>query len=75
MVYENSVYSIFDQSFIEAQLRQQHHNDQVMKLIDSANKLKDFLKSMDRVEPDYQMTALKQYCIVIGDYMKMHGML
>lgn len=75
MVYENSVYSIFDQSFIEAQLRQQHHNDQVIKLLDSANKLKDFLESTDKVEPDYQSAALKQYGIVIGDYMKMHGML
>lgn len=75
MVYENSVCSIFNQPFIEAQSEQQHQNDQVIKLLDSANKLKDFLESTDKVEPDYQSAALKQYCIVITDYMKMHGML
>lgn len=72
MVYGNSVYSIFNKSFIEAQSGQQPQNDQVIKLLDSANKLKDFLESTDKIEPDYQSAALKQYCIVIGDYMKMH---
>lgn len=75
MVYQNSVYGIFNQSFIETQLRQQHHNDQVMKSIDCANKLRDFLDSTDKVEPAYQNIALRQYCVIIGNYMKMHGML
>lgn len=75
MVYSNPVCSIFNQPFIEAQLRQQHHEDQVVKSIDCAKKLKDFLESTDKVEPAYQNIALEQCCIVIGNYMKMHGML
>lgn len=71
----NPVYGIFNQPFIEAQLRQQHHNDQILKSIDCANKLKEFLDSLDKVEPTYQNIALDQCCIVIGNYMRMHGMI
>ena len=74
-MYINPVYGIFNQPFIETQLRQQHHNDQVMKSRECANKLKDFLESIDKVEPAYQNIALEQCCIVFGNYMKMHGMI
>lgn len=75
MIYQNSVYNIFNQSFVEDQLRQQHHNDQVMKSIECANKLREFLESTDKVDPNYQNIALEQCCIVLGDYMKKHGMI
>ncbi len=75
MVYQNPVYGIFNQPFIEFQLRQQHHNAQVIKSIDCANKLKDFLESIDEVESTYQNIAMEQCCIVVGNYMKKHRML
>ena len=75
MIYQNPVYGIFNQSFIEAQLRQHHHKDQIMKSVDCANKLKDFLDSTDKIDPAYQNMALDQCCLVIGNYMKRHGML
>lgn len=71
----NPVYGIFNQPFIEAQLRQQHRNDQILKSIDCANKLKELLDSIDKVEPAYQYIVLDQCCIVIGNYMKKHGVI
>lgn len=75
MVYQNPVYGIFNQPFIEFQLNRQHHNTQVIKSIDCADKLKDFLESIDEVESAYQNFAMEQCCIVVGNYMKKHRML
>lgn len=51
LVYNNYIYGIFNQNSIQEQLRQQqlqqHHNDQVGKSIKCANKLDEFLKSID----------------------------
>lgn len=73
MLYQNPVYGIFNQSYIQEQLRVQHHNDQVMKSIDCAKKLDDFMESMEKVEPEYQQLALSQCCLVLEKYMKRHG--
>lgn len=71
MVYQNPIYGIFDQSYIEAQLRK-HHMDQVQKSYDCAGKLRDFLESTDKVEPEYQNMALMQCINVIVNHMKTH---
>ena len=59
-MYNNYIYGIFNQNSIQEQLRQQqlqqHHNDQVGKSIKCANKLDEFLKSIDEVElPVFRM--------------------
>lgn len=79
LMYNNYIYGIFNQNNIQEQLRQQqlrqHHNEQVWKSIKCANKLDEFLKSMDEAEPEYQQLAFEQYCIVIGSYMRQLGCL
>jgi hypothetical protein len=72
MVYQNPIYGIFNQSYIEAQMRQRHHNDQVMKSIECANKLREFLESADEVEEDYQPMALDACCGVLAEYINKH---
>ena len=73
------IYGIFNQNSIQEQLRQQqlqqHHNDQVGKSIKCANKLDEFLKSIDEVEPEYQQLAFEQCCLVIGNHMRQRGSL
>ena len=71
-MYDNYIYGIFNQNSIQEQLKQQvqqHHNDQIWKSIECANKLDDFLKSIDKVEPEYQQFAFEQCCFVIGKHM------
>lgn len=72
MVYHNPIYGIFNQPYIEEQMRQQHHNDQVMKSMECADKLRDFLKSVDEVEKDYQPMALNTCCGILAEYMNKH---
>lgn len=69
MLYQNPVYNIFNQSYIEEQLRMQHHNDQVIKSLDCAKKLEEFIESMNELEPEYQQLALSQCCLVIEKYI------
>lgn len=71
-MYDNYIYGIFNQNSIQEQLKQQiqqYHNDQIWKSIECANKLDDFLKSIDKVEPEYQQFAFEQCCFVIGKHM------
>lgn len=75
MEYQYPLYNIFNQTVIETQLRQRHHNEQIIKSMDCVNKLKEFLESIDKVESDYQNIALEQCCILIVNYMKIHGIL
>ena len=39
------------------------------------NKLDEFLKSIDEVEPEYQQLAFEQCCLVIGNHMRQRGSL
>ena len=74
-MHNNYIYGIFNQNSIQEQLRQQqlqHHNYQVGKSIKCANKLDEFLKSIDEVEPEYQQLAFEQCCLVIGNHMRQH---
>ena len=84
LVYNNYIYGIFNQNSIQEQLRQQqlqqqqlqqHHNDQLGKSIKCANKLDEFLKSIDEVEPEYQQLAFEQCCFVISNHMRQRGSL
>ena len=78
-MHNNYIYGIFNQNSIQEQLQQQrlqqHHNDQIWKSIKCANKLDEFLKSIDEVEPEYQQLAFEQCCLVIGNHMRQRGSL
>ncbi len=79
MMYQNSIYGIINQNYVQEQLQiqraQQYHNDQMMKSFDCAKKLDDFMKSIDKVAPEYQQVVLGECCVVVGNYMRQHGML
>ena len=78
-MHNNYIYGLFNQNIIQEQLRQQqlqqYHNDQVCKIIKCANKLDDFLKSTDEIEPEYHQLAFEQFFLVIGNHMRQHGSL
>ena len=75
IMYQNSIYRMFDQNCIQEQYLRQRHNEQMWKTIECANKLDDFLKCIDEVSPEYQKIAFEQCCIVIGNHMMKKGLL
>lgn len=74
MTNQNPIYGIFNQSYIESQYRKQHDIEQVQRTMDCANKLKDFLESIDQVEPAFQNMASEQCLAILIKYIKKHGM-
>lgn len=77
-MYQNSIYRMFDQNYIQEQYMQQQlqkqHNEQMWKTIECANKLDDFLKSIDELLPEYQKIAFEQCCMIVGNHMMKKGM-
>lgn len=70
MLYQNPIYGTFAQFYVEVQMRNRYHQNQVVKSMDCANKLNDFLTSVDSMEPAYQHMATEACCSVFLDYMK-----
>ena len=48
------IYNIWNYNYIQQQEQRNHHFKQVTQTIESAQKLRDFLDSIDKVEPAYQ---------------------
>lgn len=66
-MYEN----IFNQNFIQQQAQQNDRNFQQAKnVLDSTQKLKKFLNSLEKIEPDYQNGAIICFCSVLWDYFQ-----
>ncbi len=68
MYYMNN---IFNFSYVQQQA-QQHHDQQIYNVTDAAKKLKDFLDSTDKIEPQYQNMASAEFCAVLLDYLQKH---
>lgn len=68
----NSIYNIWNRDYIQQQA-QKYHNEQVQNVTDSVKKLKDFLDSTDKIEPQYQNMASEQFCAVLLDYLQKHN--
>ena len=67
------IYNIWNYNYIQQQEQQQHHYQQVFQTIDCAKKLRDFLDSVDKVEPAYQQQLAFEMCVVLTEYAKKHG--
>ena len=73
MFNQNKIYNIFNQQQIQAQLQQiqrEYHNQQILKVVDCANKLDDFLKSAESIDAQYQQLAFNECCTVLGKHMQ-----
>lgn len=69
MINQNLIYNIFNQQQIQAQLQQrqqQYHNQQMLKIVECANKLDDFLKSAESIDERYQQLAFCRMLCSIG---------
>lgn len=71
-MYNNQFYNIWNYNYIQQEV-QRYHNNQVAQTFDCAQKLKDFLESIDRVEPQYQTQMIMECCAVLMDYAQKHG--
>lgn len=67
----NPFYKIFNQPYVQEQA-QQYHMNQVWQVQESTRKLKDFLDSLDKIDPAYRNAASQEFCTVILGYFANH---
>lgn len=65
--------NIFNQQYIQQQAQQQNHYEQIYNVTDAGKKLKDFLDSIDKIEPQYREMASAEFCAVLLDYLQKHN--
>ena len=65
--------NIFNQQYIQQQAQQQYHYEQIYNVTDAGKKLKDFLDSIDKIEPQYREMAAAELCAVLFDYLQKHN--
>ena len=63
---------MFNYDYISQQAQQKHHQEQVQQVIDSGQKLKDFLDSTEKIEIPYQSMARDEFCAIIFEYINRH---
>jgi len=69
----DQINDIWNYSFIRQQAQQQFHRSQVIQIQDSTHKLKDFLDSLDKIDPGYRDTASMEFCAILFDYFQRHS--
>ena len=69
----NPLYNILNHDYIQQQI-QTYHTNQVYEVQKSAKALQDFLDSVDKIDPNYQQWASEEYCMILADYFRKHGM-
>lgn len=74
-MYQNPIYGIINQNYVQEQLQRQYHNVQMYKSFDCARKLDDFFRSIDEIAPEYQQIVCDECCAVIGKYLRKHGVI
>ena len=63
--------NIFNQTFIQQQVQQYNNNiQQNRNILNSAQKLEDFLRSLDKIEPEYRNSASSCFCAILWDYFQ-----
>ncbi len=64
--------NIFNYDYIQ-QKAQAHDNEQKHNASDSVKKLKEFLDSTEKTEPQYQKMASDEFCAVLLEYIQKHN--
>ncbi len=64
--------NIFNYDYIQQQA-QAHDNEQKHNVFDSVKKLKEFLDSTEKIEPQYQKMACDEFCAVLLEYIQKHN--
>lgn len=72
-MYNTQFYNMWNYNYIQQQAAEQYHNVQMYRSFDCAHKLKDFLDSVDKVDPQYHGQLMTECCAVLLDYAKKHG--
>ncbi len=72
-MYNTQFYNIWNYNYIQKQVDEQYRRNQMILSFDCAHKLKEFLDSVDKVDPQYQSQTAAECCAVLMDYAKRHG--
>ena len=70
----NPLIDIFNYQYIQQQA-QEHHFSQIFEVQKSVKALKDFLESFDKIEPNYHQLANSEYCAILLEYFRKHGVI
>lgn len=70
----NPLIDIFNYQYIQQQA-QEHHFSQIFEVQKSVKALKDFLESFDKIEPNYHQLANNEYCTILVEYFRKHGVI
>lgn len=65
MINQNQTYNIWNQEYIKETPNQQHRDQQILQGAECVQKLKELMDAMDKVEPLYQETVLRQMIAAI----------
>ena len=68
------MYNIWNYDYIQ-QHAQQHHQNQIFQVADTARKLQEFLDSADKVEESYKAALTTECCLVLLNYAHKHGLI
>lgn len=68
------MFEMYNYDYIRQQAQLNHIN-QICEIQKSSNDLRNFLNSLDNIQPQYQEGATVEFCSIIVDYMKRHGMI
>ena len=70
----NSIFQMFNDDYIQEQARQAQkaQQEQVENILKSAEKLKDFFDSVEKIEPEYMPDALTVFCMIIANRTTRH---
>lgn len=60
---------IWNMDYVQQNLAQQNHNNQIEEVQKSVKALKDFLDSKDKIQPQYQQMAMQAYSAVLAEYL------
>ena len=70
----NSIFQMFNDDYIQEQARkaQKAQQEQVENILKSAEKLKDFFDSVEKIEPEYMPDAMTVFCMIIANRKTRH---
>lgn len=69
------MYDIWNYNYIQQQAQQQHRQSQAYQVMETVQKLQEFLDSADKVEDPYREVMVAECCAVLLNHAKKHGLL
>lgn len=70
----NNFNNLWNYDFIKMQAQQNYHQHQIQQVMETAQKLQDFLDSAEKVDTPYQESMVSACCSVLLAHAKKHNL-